>query len=434
MPAVGERRSKGGETREWTGSRWERVAAPTEGPNGMHLPGLYESPTEATMSEIGRTAKEAGIGLARSPLDALKGLMGLPRTVVEGLLGQNGLPALVKDPSLLLEAPAAAKQAVTDLGNNPREAGSLLGQTLLGAKAPKIVSGATKVAGKVPAGMVATGEAMARGGQTMKDFGGMSVGGVKIPMSTLGLGEAVMRMDPAGLAVAASPYALEYGGKGLAAGGRALEALKASRAPKTAAPAGAPPNAGLLNPGRFSTEVPYKADLLTDLGTAPRESGPSLSEKLAGEMNTYERPGIPDEFMDRAADMGRDSLAALRSGGYTVPDRGITSSRDIDMMGSGRGAPTKPIELPSSSKALMDEMNPELPPSFEDSLPDVPEFTYEAGEPDVPGLTVEMARRQSPAPKAAKKASTSARRPVAQSKQTAALEALMASPSFRSLR
>lgn len=217
MPEMGERRTSGGETREWTGSGWARVqaaaAAPPQAPAGAerYQPGLGDDYGSAFLGELARTGKEAALGVARSPWDMLKGVLGLPGQVVKGLT--QDLPTLLKDPSLLKEAPTAVAQGVKDLGDNPREAGSLLGQMLLAPKLP--AAGETALArgpgivgrgmAKVGRGVEATGTSLAGNGLVRTALGGYAAGPV----------------GAAGAAIA--PKALELAGKGLQRGGKVLE-------------------------------------------------------------------------------------------------------------------------------------------------------------------------------------------------------------------
>lgn len=164
-------------------------------------PGMFGS---AGRRELGRTATEAGIGLVRSPIDAVKGLFNLARHPIDSV-------------SNTVNAIAHPIDTVKALGDDPRAAGSMIGQLLLGKVIPENLGTITNATGR---GVSAVGRAAESVGDAI---GGskFSVGGMTIP--GLGAAEALFRGDPKGLAVAASPYALKYGGKGMQAIGGALE-------------------------------------------------------------------------------------------------------------------------------------------------------------------------------------------------------------------
>src|SRR5438552_4174911 len=82
--------------------------------------------------------------------------LGVPSALLEGFAGQQGLPALLADPSLLREAPAAALGGAQAISNDPEQAGSMLGQLLLGKFAPEIGSAAGRGAQAVGRGVAAT--------------------------------------------------------------------------------------------------------------------------------------------------------------------------------------------------------------------------------------------------------------------------------------
>lgn len=154
-PRLGEQRTQGGVTGQWDGQTWRKVAAP-EG--DVLTSSLEDGPMMAATTSLMQTAGSAAKGLARSPWDMLKALPQMPGTVYKGLT--QDIPALMRDPSLLKEIPAAAKMGANYLGNNPEEAGSLLGQVLLGegARLPGVKSAA--VQGLRTAGELGGGPAM----------------------------------------------------------------------------------------------------------------------------------------------------------------------------------------------------------------------------------------------------------------------------------
>ena len=211
----------------------------------MYHPGLADTPLEAGASELLRTGKEAALGLARSPWDLLKNTLGLVAHPVESM---KGMAHAVSNP----------RETIQQLGDNPREAGSALGQLLLGryavpALAPKVPGTLSAVGGRAEA----LGSALAE----------TKLGGLGLP--GLGAAEAIFRSDPMGAAVAAAPYALKYGGRGLQRTGAALEGLKrGATVAEEAEPAAVAPRA------RVSREAPYRAEPSAPLEPPPE---PELS-------------------------------------------------------------------------------------------------------------------------------------------------------------
>ena len=214
-----------GETRPYTQS-----AEPSAGPE-MYHPGLTDSPFEAGAHELLRTGKEAAIGMVRSPWDLLKNTLGLVTSPVESM---KGMAHAVSNP----------RETLQQLGDNPREAGSQLGQLLLGRYA------VPALAPKVPGAVSALGRGAETLGTTLAES---KIGGFGLP--GLGIAEAVIGRDPMGAAAAVAPYALKYGGRGLQRAGAGLEGLKRGAAvAEEAEPAAAAPRV------RASREAPYRAE------------------------------------------------------------------------------------------------------------------------------------------------------------------------------
>lgn len=159
--------------------------------------------TSAAEGELWRTAKEAGIGLARSPIDLVKNLF---NTVAHPIDTAAGIAHTVAHPVERAEA----------LMKSPRDAGSALGQLLLSPKVPGAVEGAPGVVGR---GVSAVGRGAEALG-TSKAIRGMSKLGA--------VGEVLHGNPGMGIASAVIPPALEYGGQALQKGGAALEGLKLS--------------------------------------------------------------------------------------------------------------------------------------------------------------------------------------------------------------
>ncbi len=164
-------------------------------------PGMFGS---AGRRELMRTGKEAAIGLARSPLDAVKGLFGMVRHPIDTVTNTASAIAHPID-------------TWNTLGDDPRAAGSMLGQVLMGRAVPGNVGKIGELGARGVAGAGRAAGAVGRG---------MEAVGASAParhLGTWGAVEAAMSMDPKGLLVAAAPTALKYGGKGLQAGGAMLE-------------------------------------------------------------------------------------------------------------------------------------------------------------------------------------------------------------------
>lgn len=203
-----QRNRRTGEYRQLTEQGWEPYTPMPEGTPERYLPGLADTPTSATVNELLRQGKEYGTGVLQSPIDALKGLF---QMVTEGKppLGEQGVS--------LGDLPGTYKH----LTESPRDVGSILGQLLLGKMGIPKVPGAVA---RIPEAVSATGRGMERAGTALAES---RVGGITLP----GLGAVGALSDPRALALAATPYALKYGGKGLQRVGGGLERLKEALAP-----------------------------------------------------------------------------------------------------------------------------------------------------------------------------------------------------------
>ncbi len=237
-------------------------------------PGMFGS---AGRRELMRTGKEAAIGLARSPLDAVKGLFGMVAHPIDTV---TNTASAVMHPLDTIEA----------LGDDPRAAGSMLGQVLLGKyAAPKVMPALRASAPAVARGVAGAGRAAGAVGR------GMEAVGESAParhMGSFGAMEAALRMDPKGLALAAAPAALKYGGKAVQAGGRLLERAPAAMEslmggdPLEAAAAGRASAWRRSQGMRQSEEVPYRyaedvADVADDV--APLAEEPASMSSLVDE-------------------------------------------------------------------------------------------------------------------------------------------------------
>lgn len=205
-------RTVNGETREWNGSAWVPRPASADTAVPMHHPGLYESPANAFVSELERTGGEAAAGLARSPLDLVKNTLGMVAHPLDAVAGTA-------------KALAHPVETIKALGNDPRAAGSLLGQTLLGEVAgPHLPAAVDAAPGVIGRGTAAVGRGMEAAGSSK--LANLAEAG--------GLGDLAFRGDLKGGAIAAAPTALKYGGRGLQKLGSSIEGLQraATDAPK----------------------------------------------------------------------------------------------------------------------------------------------------------------------------------------------------------
>lgn len=199
----GPLRTVGGETREWNGSAWVPYSAPVDTSVPMYHPGLNESPSSAALSELERTAGEATAGLAHSPWDLVKNTVGMVAHPIDAL--ENTAHAIIHP-----------VDTVKALGDDPRAAGSLLGQIVLGhAAIPPLVDAAT---------------AENLGGATRAIGSGMETAG-KSKLAKLAQYGGVYRAangSPMGAAMAVAPEVLKYGGRGLQNLGDTIEGLKSA--------------------------------------------------------------------------------------------------------------------------------------------------------------------------------------------------------------
>lgn len=211
MPQIGEVRTGKTESVRWDGNRWQVI--PPQEPAGveMHHPGLNESPDTAYYNELGRTGKEALTGLVSSPIDAVKGFLGMVRHPIDAVTNTA-------------HAVAHPVDTVKALGDDPRAAGSLIGQILLGEGVklggPKILSAARDAAEIAPEvvgeGVAKTGRAFSRAANSRPATAMQKAGGYGI----------VAGHPIAGAAGIIAPEALDVLGQGMEKGGESLKALK----------------------------------------------------------------------------------------------------------------------------------------------------------------------------------------------------------------
>lgn len=272
----------------------------------------YDSPDTARTNELERTALAFGKGVAHSPVDMLKGALGIPKQIAEGYT--SAIPTLLKDPSLLKEAPAAAVQGIKDIGADPETGGSLAGQLALGKAGPKGALKGLETATRMAPGVI---------GAPIEALGkGMEYAGTSRPVQALGkFGplEALARGDWKGLAAAAVPPVLEYGGKALKSVGSRIRASDPLQGIMRAV---APVRNALASPLTMGAEEaiasPHGAPVSTE----------HVGYSLPSEQNdfNYEKPS--PKFHNRPS---LDALARLTDSAppYSGPER-RTASRTND--------------------------------------------------------------------------------------------------------
>jgi len=288
-------------------------------------PGMFGS---AGRRELLRTGTEAAIGLARSPLDAVKGLFGM---VAHPIDTATNLASSVAHPLDTIEA----------LGDDPRAAGSLLGQVLMGRVAgPKVGAVARASAPALAEGAASVGRGVGAVGR------GLEVAGASEPVqkaAQLGGLHSILNLDPRGVALAAAPTALKYGGKAVQAGGRLLE-----RAPSAMdslmgnesldAVAAGRQNAWRRGTGaRQSSEVPYRyadeaAPVAEDLAATPEPMSPwspgegawnaaeDVAPPAAAVAEDLAPSAAPNWIRPKPLPMAEADLQRLLGGRSTTPD------------------------------------------------------------------------------------------------------------------
>lgn len=412
MPQIGERRSGATETVEWNGQRWmpvDETPAPAEAPQEGALSRFFggamsTSPLNPAniINAVSHPIDTLGHAVVDPLVNLFKAASNYKEFASQPGKGASWTPLVQAAEHLGGAVPLVGPAAINageKIGNGDIAggAGELAGLAS-GALVPDVVEGA-------PRAMQKAGGAMERGGTALATRGGISVGGVHVPLSTIGLGEALLRRDPVGAAVAATPYALKYGGKGMRMAGEALEGLR-NPAPEgeTWDPAG-PARAARAKAAQQAAREAASGDPLSTEPNAVYTGTPPKASPLQG----------VEGIARRANDMGAATLDSFQRAGYDVSPGGFRTAADLDRLkkGGGRNAAFEQFAM--------------RPNTFEEDLSaaDVPDFEYEAGEADKPGLSVgEMG--SNPLPEVAPAGVTP--------QQAASLKALMALPSFRGLR
>lgn len=257
MPERGEIRRGATETVQWDGTRWNPIdSAPATGEAARYHPNMGDDYTSAFLNEIGRTGKEAAIGLARSPLDFAKNAV---NTVLHPIDTISGIARTVAHPI----------DTVSALAENPREAGSVLGQLLLGKVTPDALSA---VADRTPAigrGVQSVGRGMEAAGDAVLNR--------STPLGMTAAGTAFSGHPLAAAAEVGLPLVAKYGGRGVQALGRTIEGLQRA---VTETPEVPKPNS-VLSGVTLSPEAVARNIEATNLRDVQGYS-PTMAAKLAG--------------------------------------------------------------------------------------------------------------------------------------------------------
>jgi len=333
------------------------VAAPAAAPDDS----FTFQPGESTAHAMLRYGGRELLGAARSPLDALKGLLQLPGAVVKGWT--EDIPTLLRDPSLLKELPGVAADAATSVAMHPEELGSLLGQAVIGKAVPTVVP-------KV-------GPALTRAGGLVESAAG--------DIANQGLLK--------GLSKAVAAPTIEKGGQLLQRAGKALEPMAAER-PVAKIPTG--PRTRYLG----SKEVPYRlpSEMPTVDPYSPNISGfdPAAPASDIAMGGPYEPPGPRwfsaaaqqgteaspvDVLQQRTLPAGPQPRGLLTAGqeprGLLGPGRvftGPNSLAEADLLDRWRALK---VGEEQAARAAARQGPAFGPQTFEASLPDVRDFSFE---------------------------------------------------------
>lgn len=399
MPQVGERRSGASETVEWNGSRWAPVSAapaaaePQEGALSRFFGGAMKTSPLNPMNLVRAAAHpiDTVVGAMTGPL---KNASQVPGDLSDVVTNERGGGPIMGRLTSALEALKHIGGSVPLIGPAGVDAGEKIGEGDIAGGAGElagIASGALvpKVASESPGAISAVGRGAESLGGKLKKAGGVSVGGVHVPISTLGLAEAVMRHDPVGLGVAAAPYALEYGGKGLQKLGGSLESLRsmgeepaaagswdpagpATRAKAQAAQQAARESASGVEPADFGeVDVTHRGGTMSPVEqfyadnpmgegrtTGSFEEGPGGLSSLADKSRYKNNPNSLSILNDIADDYGHGLRPDKTFGtGTTVPEDFSFEGESTGVPGEFPPGPSAPGfdlgEIPEGEPALM---------------------------------------------------------------------------------
>ena len=404
MPQVGERRFGATETVEWNGSRWTPVdAAPAAAPEqdgalSRFFGGAASTSPLNPMNWV-RAAQDIPGTVGHMVVDPLVNLFKGVQDVKHAVTGEEG--------DRLLPAVRAVEHfggAVPLIGPAAINAGEKMGNGDIAGGAGELAglaSGALmpKIAEKAPAAMKTVGGAVERGGKALQTKG------VNTPMGTItpggvGLVHAIMNLNPTTAAIAATPYALEYGGKATRMAGEALDGLRASRVPK-AGPRPWQQESGAWDPEGPSRAARAKAEQARGYAEAKMDQdfrdaraemdaeSPTVPD-MQGQSQTYGRGGYPG-MGAKAAEMGDATLDSLRRGGYDVNPNGIRTQADLDKVAAG------PVRNPAFMRFALDESATPAPkPSPEEAIRVLKGLP--SGQYDMPESSLPVSKALNPSP------------------------------------
>lgn len=276
-----------------------------------------DSPLTAAGNELSRTGARAMVGLARSPMDAVKGALGIPAA-----LADSAKTAITNPRGFLSTIPEALKSIVTtpakaivDPTTDPTEAASLGGQIAFGEGAPALAKAGIRA---VPEAASASMRGLAKAA-TMTGKGAEALGSSTVAKmaSKYGPLEALVRMDPIGLAAAAAPPLLKSGGKMLQRAGQAVS--------------DASPLKGLRS-------------LVDKYLPAAAEEAPSAADVMKGKVSEakgYEDTGFSHQMAGKLADVpvGEETPYASKQTAKKVTYPADVKVEQADLRSQGFGEP-----------------------------------------------------------------------------------------------
>ena len=288
-----------------------KAATPTAGSPAAAAPQMYQAteadtPFTAGAQELARTAKEAGIGVLRSPLDLISSILH-PIDTVKGMANTVAHPV----------------DALHHLEDNPRDAGSLLGQLLLG-----------KAAGAVdlPAAAGTAADVVGRGTEAVGR--GMTAVGESAPARGAAALNAVVRPGMSSMAELAIPPALEYGGRLLQKGGKSLQGLKDAVKGETAAAGEATPLTKEAWQAKAADDFPYQRGAADTMSNAPDQNPGELYpyqrdslaalKNVAGDMTPASNAGAA------AAEIGHPGAQAVLDRWKAQPSSGVADKMSLE--------------------------------------------------------------------------------------------------------
>lgn len=215
--------------------------------------------------------------------------------------------------------PSTARVTVGDLQDDPvgamKRMGTILGKDATDPKlwlglaaayfGPKVFEAIAPGVGELAAQAGKGVSAVGRGAEALGKSGPVRAAGALGPV------EAIVRGDLKGVALAATPPALEYGGRGLQRVGEAMQDLKPAAVPQTPVEAPSPPpQAPIAAP---ATPEPPVTETAPSAKLQPGEGDTYIQLRKAGKSNTE---ALKQIIADRQAPPARISLTADETKAY----------------------------------------------------------------------------------------------------------------------